>query len=136
MGLLGQRGSMNSFIALGTYFSDCAWVDLTNGKGRERQECGRAAPMTAPPKGKDLEKVCRGKAFFYRPLVLFRSWCFSPARRRLLRTRRKLSCWSRRFLPWGQKQLVPALSPQDCNSKRPPYSGVSDSHCTPFQPFH
>ena len=93
-------------------------------------------PSSAPPKGKDLEKVCGGKAFFYRPLVLFRVGVEAQLGRRLLGMRRKAS-GSPGLLPRGQKQLFQALLPQDLDSNRPSSSSFRFTrHTLPAFPLN
>ncbi|KAL4694094.1 hypothetical protein H8959_013359 [Pygathrix nigripes] len=74
MGLLGQRGSMNGFIALGTYFSDCALGGSERWHRPPRgQECGGTAPITTPlppPKRRGPREGLRLESVF---LVLSRS---------------------------------------------------------------
>lgn len=74
MGLLGQRGSMNGFIALGTYFSDCALGGSERWHRPPRgQECGGTAPITTPlppPKRRRPSEGLRLESVF---LVLSRS---------------------------------------------------------------
>ena len=150
MGLLGQRGSMNSFTALGTYFSDCALGGSDQWRRPEKAgmwtsggpyDRPSSATLPPPPKKKAQElEVCGGKAVFLWPLSFF-SW--SGVEAQLGRT--TIKGGAARYwavpgrLPWGgggNKQHFQALLPQDSHSTRPflvPFS--SPRHALPALPL-
>lgn len=100
-------------------FQIAPWVDLTNGAGRRRQECGQAAaPLTAhlppPPPQKKAQQleVCGGKAVFLWPLSFF-SW--SGVEAQLGRT--TIKGGAARYwavpgrLPWGEGEQAALPGP-------------------------
>lgn len=96
MGLLGQRGSMNSFTALGTYFSDCAlggsdqWrrpekARMWTSGGPSDRPSSATPPPPNPRKKPKSSRSADGKQFFYGPSRSFRGRVFKPS--------------------WGERQL-------------------------------
>ena len=124
-------------------------MDLTNGAGRRRQECGQAAaPLTAPlpppsspppqKKAQELE-VCGGKAVFLWPLSFF-SW--SGVEAQLGRT--TIKGGAARYwavpgrLPWGWGGTSSTSRPSCRRTRIPPARSSSRFRVlgTPSQPFH
>ena len=138
---------MNSFTALGTYFSDCALGGSDQWRRPEKAgmwtsggPSDRPSSATPPPKKKpNSSRSAEGKQFFYGPSRSFHGRVLKPSwGERQLREAQRGIGQSRDACPGarGNKQRFQALLPQDSHSTRPflvPFS--SPRHALPALPL-